>query len=134
MECETKEFVIRFLEERIVIMKQKESVPKMTKEGAIECLKKIGEIFKMNDNAKAMIFHVESYYIKKNTLRLFSNHPPDRKLVCTAIVSTSFLAQNMAEIVLKMRERMEIDQTPQQVFETEAEAIEWVQSMLDSRS
>lgn len=133
MEFETKEFMIRFLEERIIIMKQKESVSRMTKKGAIECTEKMSELCNINANSKAIISYIESLYIKKDVLRVFSEHPTHKDVYATAMISTSFIAKNMASIVLKMRARFVPDDIPMQIFSTEAEAIEWVHSILDSK-
>ncbi|CAA6820663.1 MAG: Unknown protein [uncultured Aureispira sp.] len=132
MEFETKEFTIRFLDERIIIMKQKERVSRMTKEGAIECTEKMSELCNSNANSKAIISYIESLYIKKDVLKVFSEHPTHKDVYATAMISTSFIAKNMASIVLKMRARFAPDDIPMQIFNTEAAAIKWVYSILDS--
>lgn len=133
MEFETTEFIIRFLEERIIVMKQKESVPRMTKEGAIECTEKMTELCNMNANSKAIVSYVASLYIKKDILRVFSEHPTHKDVYATAMISNSFIAKNMASIILKMRARFMPNDIPMQVFSTEAEALEWVRLILSDK-
>lgn len=133
MEWKTKEFVGSFLEERIIIMKQKKDVPRMTKEGAMECIEKMGKLCDMNDQPKVIVSHVASLYIKKDVLKVFLDNPLPDNLLANGLVSSSFLAKNMASIILKMRERFVKDDIPMQIFSTEAEALEWVRSFLNSK-
>ncbi|CAA6820683.1 MAG: Unknown protein [uncultured Aureispira sp.] len=132
MEFETKEFVIQFLDERILIMKPKENLKSATKEGAVECLEKMKELTNSNTNSKAIITHVASLYIKKDAMRVFSDEPTHEDMRCSAIVSTSFIARNMAGIFLRMRKRFIPNDIPMQIFNTEEAALKWVYSILDS--
>ena len=94
MEWETKEFVVSFLEERIIVTKQRDSVSRLTREGAIECTEKMSELCNINDNFKAIISHIESLYIKKDVLRVFSEHPTHKDVLATAMISSSFAIVN----------------------------------------
>ncbi|CAA6820693.1 MAG: Unknown protein [uncultured Aureispira sp.] len=132
MEWKTTEFVIQFLDERILIMKSKEDLNRATKEGAVECLKKMMELTNSNTNSKAIITHVGSLYVRKNVMRVFSDEPTHETVRCTALVSPSFIARNMAGVFLKMRARFAANDVPIQIWGTEEEAIEWVRSILDS--
>ena len=134
MEWKTTEFVIQFLDERILIMKSKENLNSATKEGAVECLEKMRELCNSNSNTKAIITHVGSLYVKKEVMRVFSDEPSHKTVTCTALVSPSFLAKNMATIALKMRARFTKDDVSKEVFSTEGEAIEWVRSVLSTKS
>ncbi|CAA6820655.1 MAG: Unknown protein [uncultured Aureispira sp.] len=132
MEFETKEFTIRFLDERIIVLEQKKSIGRMTKEGAIECAEKMIDLCNSNANSKVIVFHVGSLYIKKDVMRVFSDQPAHESVICTALVSPSFLAKNIASIILKMRARFVEEDIPTEIFGTEAEAIKWVRTILDS--
>ncbi|CAA6820644.1 MAG: Unknown protein [uncultured Aureispira sp.] len=132
MELEIKEFTIRFLEERIIVLAQQENVVRMTKEGAEECLEKMFELCEINDKTKAIIFHVKSLYIKKDVLRAFSETENHKTMAGVAMISTSFIAKNVANILLKMRARFVEEDIPTEIFGTEAEAIKWVRTILDS--
>lgn len=133
MEWKTKEFVIQFIEERIIILKQKDAT-RITKEGAVECAEKMVELCDINANSKAVVFHVGSLYMKKDVMRVFSDRPAHESVICTAMVSPSFLAKNIASIILKMRARFLADDIQIQIFGTETEAIEWVRSVLSTKA
>ncbi|CAA6820673.1 MAG: Unknown protein [uncultured Aureispira sp.] len=132
MEFETKEFMVRFLDERILIMKLKDSFKRVTKEGMIDCLEKMKELTDSNANSKAVIAHIVSLYVKKDVMRVFSDEPPHEAVRCSALVSASFIARNMAGIFLKMRKRFIPNDIPMQIFNTEEAALKWVYSILDS--
>lgn len=134
MELKTKEFVIRFLEERIIVLEQKENVVRMTKEGAHECLAKMVELCDMNDHPKAIVFYVRSLYIKKDAMRVFTETPNHETMTCIGLISTSFIAKNVANMILKMRARFVTDDILSGIFSTETAAIEWVRSILSTKS
>lgn len=133
MEWKTKEFIIKVLEEDIIVMRQKDDVPRLTKEGATECIEKMGEICNQDHKPKVMVSHVASLYIKKDVLKVFMDNPIPKNVCANGLVSSSFLAKNMAGIILKMRERFVKDDIPMKIFSTEAEAIEWVRPFLNSK-
>lgn len=134
VEWKIKEFIIKVLEKDIIVMRQRDGVPRMTKEGATECIEKMGEICDQDDKPKVMVSHVASLYIKKEVLKVFVDNPMPDNLLANGLVSSSFLARNMASIILKMRERFVKDDIPMKIFSTEAEAIEWVRPFLNSKS
>jgi len=134
MEYNLKEFIISFLEERIIVLEQKESIDRMSIEGATESVEQMIELCDINDNSKAVVFHIRSLYIKKDVMRVFSSHPTHKKVTCTGLVSPSFLAKNIASMLLKMRARFMEDDIPVKIFSTEKEAIEWVGSILGAES
>ena len=89
MEFETKEFTIRFLDERIIVLEQKKSIGRMTKEGAIECAEKMIDLCNSNANSKVIVFHVGSLYIKKDVMRVFSDQPAHESVICIKALSTA---------------------------------------------
>jgi hypothetical protein len=131
MEYIIKEFIISLLEEDIIIVRQKDDVPRMTKEGAIGCVEKIIELCKIDDKPKVMVSYVASLYINKDVLKVFIDNPIPENVCANGLISSSFLAKNMAGIILKMRTRFVKDDIPTKIFSTEAEAIEWVRPFLN---
>ena len=133
MEWITKEFIISLLEGNIIVVKQKDDALRLTKEGALGCVEKIMELCKVDDKPKVMVAYVASLYINKEVLKVFIDNPIPENVYANGLISTSFLAKNMANIILKMRERFVKDDIPTKIFSTEAEAIEWVRSFLNPK-
>jgi len=135
MEYTTTEFEIKFLEERIIVLKQKEDLDRITKEGAVECVEKMMALCDMHDDPKAVLFYVKSLYIKKDAMRVFSESPNHKTAVCAGLITSSFLAKNVANMLLKMRARfIKGDDIPAQIFNTKPEAMKWVNSILASKA
>lgn len=134
MEWNIKEFIINLVEEDILIVRQKDAVSRLTKEGAVECVEKIIELCKIDDRPKVMITYVASLYINKEVLKVFIDNPIPENVCANGMISFSFLAKNMASIILKMRTRFVKNDVPTKIFSTEEAALEWGRSFLSPKS
>lgn len=136
MKWNNSEMSVYLREDNLVIIKMNETVQTFTVPAAEECVAKIREAMKLNDQPKVIFFYLSNKYISKKVMRCYADTTFGE--AGTAVLCESFTAWLMGNIAITIGDRFvasnpEAD-VPIKAFKKEELAMTWALNLIKEAS
>lgn len=114
-------------ENNVIIIRINKKIKQMTVSASKECVGKIKEAMKLNNQPKVLFFYMPNIYVPKDVIRCYADVVFGE--VGMAVFCESFTAWLMGNIGVKIRRRFTGSNTvtgaPIEAFKSEEEAMKW---------
>lgn len=134
MKCETREMTITLRPDNIVETRIKEGITELSLEEVDNVLSATSEIHNSTDAMKAVLICAPSFYVKKDILKKYAV-TPNFEVVAAAILTTSFSAQIIGNLLVTIRRRLlalkNKELEPSKIFRDRDKAVKWLLEHLE---
>lgn len=134
MKCETSEMTIMLRPDNIVVTTVNEGITELSLEAVDEVLAATSKIHHSTAANKGALICAPSFYVKKDVLKKYAV-AQDFELVAAAILTTSFSAQIIGNLLVTLRGRllrvMNKELEPSKVFRDKDKAVKWLLEHLE---
>jgi hypothetical protein len=134
MKCKTREITIELRPDNIVETTVNEGITELGLEGVDDVLLATNKVHRSTDSMKAALICAPSFYVKKEVLKRYAGNR-DVELVAAAILTSSFSAQIIGNLLVTIRERImkmnNEELEPSKVFRDKEKAVNWLLEHLE---